>query len=189
MIDAALGHIASQLNQALQRRFRIAEDLVVLSNILEQDGAMATHIADKLVVSLVNIERETVTMRRAQHSGAEKAAVTNPPVCLNLSVMFAANFSGANYAEALKFISSTIGFFQSRPVIDHQNTPELDARIERLTLEIQNLGITELNNLWGILSGKYLPSILYKVRMLTLDAGEIAGETTPVLEPWAATHA
>lgn len=189
MIDAALGHIAGQLNQALQRRFRIAEDLVVLSNILEQDGSMATHIADKLVMSLVNIEKETVTMRRAQHAGAEKAAVTSPPVCLNLSVMFAANFSGANYAEALKFISSTIAFFQARSTIDRQNTPELDPRIEKLTLEIQNLGITELNNLWGILSGKYQPSILYKVRMLTLDAGEISGETTPVLEPWAVTHA
>jgi len=189
MIDAALGQIASQLNQALRRRFQIAEDLVVLSNILEQDGNIAAHIADKLVVSLVNIEKETVNMRPPQQSTGARALVMRPPICLNLSVLFAANFSSANYPEALKFISSSIGFFQARPVIDQQNTPDLDARIEKVTLEIQNLSIMELSNLWGILSGKYMPSILYKVRMLTIDSQEISGEVPTILEPRAVAHA
>jgi len=104
-------------------------------------------------------------------------------------VLFAANFSSANYPEALKFISSSIGFFQARPVIDQQNTPDLDARIEKVTLEIQNLSIMELSNLWGILSGKYMPSILYKVRMLTIDSQEISGEVPTILEPRAVAHA
>jgi len=189
VIDAALGQIAAQLNQSLRRRFQIAEDLVVLSNILEQDGNVAAHIADKLVVSLVNIEKETVTMRQVQAGATARLATSRPPVCLNLSVLFAANFGSANYPEALKFISSSIGFFQARPVIDHQNTPELDARIDKMTLEIQNLGITELSNLWGILSGKYMPSILYKVRLLTIDSQEITGEVPAVLEPHAAAYA
>lgn len=189
MIDAALTQIAQQLNQALRRRFRIADDLVVLSNIHEQDGSVAAQIADKLVVSLVNVEKETVTMQRGAREVGALAAVLRPPVSLNLSVMFSANFGSGNYTEALKLLSSCVAFFQARPVLDHANTPDLDARIDRLTLEIRNLDITELSNLWGILSGRYMPSVLYKVRMLTLDAGEIDHEVPTILEPRAASHA
>jgi len=37
--------------------------------------------------------------------------------------------------------------------------------------------------LWGSLDGKYLPSILYKVRMVTFDTGEIVGRVPTVGEP------
>ena len=87
--------------------------------------------------------------------------------------MFASCFSGKNYPEALKFISNTISFFQKNPVFDHQNTPELDEKIEKLTLAIENISLNDLSSLWGVLCGKYMPSVLYKVRMLTFDAVDI----------------
>ncbi|MCB1830920.1 MAG: DUF4255 domain-containing protein, partial [Gammaproteobacteria bacterium] len=102
---------------------------------------------------------------------------------LNLSLMFAANFSGGNYPEALKGISATLRFFQMTPVLDHQNTPELDRRIDRLALEIENLDIQQLSNLWGILSTRYLPSVLYKVRMITIDADAVKSELHLINEP------
>jgi hypothetical protein len=189
LIDAALSLIAQQLNMALRRRYRIDDDLVVLSNIHELDGNVAAHIADKLVVSLVNVERETVTMQRDFREVGSRNAAMQPPVCLNLLVMFSANFSSGNYAEALKILSSCITFFQSRPVLDRANTPDLDTRIDKLTLEIRNVDITELSNLWGILSGRYLPSVLYKVRLLVLDAGVIDHEVPTILEPRATSYA
>lgn len=189
MIDAALTQISQQLNQALRRRFRISDDLVALSSIHEQDGSVASHIADKLVVSLVNIEKETVTMQRGSREAASRDAFLRPPICLNLIVMVSANFGSSNYAEALKLLSSCVSYFQSRPVLDHANTPDLDTRIEKLTLEIRNLDVTELSNLWGILSGRYMPSVLYKVRMLSMDAGEIDHEVPTVLEPTTTSYA
>jgi hypothetical protein len=57
MIDTAINHIASNENQYLMRAFDLHEDVVVVSNILEQDGAVATHVDNKIVVSLVNIEK------------------------------------------------------------------------------------------------------------------------------------
>ena len=97
--------------------------------------------------------------------------------------MCAAHFGSSNYAEALKLVSATVAFFQGRPVLDHANTPELDARIDRLTLEIENLDGTALSNVWGLLGGKYLPSVLYKVRMVTLDVADVTGQQTQVREP------
>jgi hypothetical protein len=184
MIDVAISHVAAQLNQSLRSRFGVAEDLVAISSLLEQDGSVVPEVANKVVAFLVNVERETLPYRVGGHSGgAGRSVVTNAPVYLNLLVMFAANFGGRNYAEALKFLSGTIGFFQARPAFDPQSSPGLDPRIDKLTLEIENLNTADLSNLWGIFGGKYLPSILYRMRMVTIDEGRVTGQDTPILRP------
>ncbi len=180
MIYAAVSHIANQLNQFLKRSFELNEDVVVISNILEQDGTLAPNINNKLVVFLVNVEKETSSSRQANSGNFETSAATFPPVFLNLYVMIAANFNCSNYAEALKFLSNAVSYFQRQPWFDHQVTPDLDKRINKLTLEIENLNIQDLSSLWGILSGKYQPSIIYKVRMVSFDSGDIRGQLTPI---------
>ena len=184
MIDVAIAQVASQLNQALRRQFMVDEDLVVLANLHEQDGTVATHIANKLVVSLVGVEREDLS-RQGMASGllGSRAGLYPSPVHLNLMVMFAANFSGTNYPEALKFISSTVAFFQGRPVFDGQNSPDLDRRLHKLTLEIENLNVSDLSNLWGILSGKYLPSVLYRMRLVSIDSDQITVQVPRITKP------
>ena len=135
MIDVAISHVAAQLNQSLRSRFGVAEDLVAISSLLEQDGSVVPEVSNKVVAFLVNVERETLPYRVGGHSGGPgRSVVTNAPVYLNLLVMFAANFGGRNYAEALKFLSGTIGFFQARPAFDPQSSPGLDPRIDKLTL-------------------------------------------------------
>lgn len=187
MIDLALGAIAAQLNQALRRGFALREDLVVLANLHEQDGSVALQVDNRIVVSLVNIERDAVAQRDPRPAGSGLRGVLSPgPVFLNLYVLFAAHFGAANYAEALKMIAGTIGHFQARPVLDHQNTPELDPRIDRLALDIANLSITELSQLWSILSGKYLPSVLYRVRLVAVDQQAASGQSRPIVEPRSA---
>jgi hypothetical protein len=110
-------------------------------------------------------------------------ASQSQPVHLNLLVMFAANFGGSNYPEALKFLSSTVSFFQSRPLFNHQNAPDLDRRIDKLTLEIENLSLSDLSNLWGILSGKYMPSVLYRMRLVSIDASQINALLPRIAQP------
>jgi len=185
MIDTAINHIAKDVNQHLMRTFGLNEDVVVVSNILEQDGTVATHINNKIVVSLVNIEKETVPLSQPQPANASgmRTTVGNPPIYVNLYLMFASYFSGNNYQEGLKFISNTINYLQGKSVFDQHNTPDLDPNISKLAMEIHNLDITDLSNLWGILSGKYLPSVLYKLRMVTVDAGAVKDQTPVVSKP------
>ena len=57
MIHVGLIHIATQLNQHLMRTFDLNEDVVVVSNIFEMDGTVPTHVNNKIIVSLVNVER------------------------------------------------------------------------------------------------------------------------------------
>jgi len=185
MIDGAINHIASNINQHLMRLFDSPEDVVVVSNILEQDGTVATHVNNKIVVSLVNIEKDNVPLGQQSISAspAQRATVTNPPIHLNLYLMFASYFSGNNYQEGLKFLSSTISYFQGQSVFDRHNSPGMDRNIDKLVLDIHNLTMDDLSNLWGILSGKYLPSVLYKVRMVTYDANAVRGQTTELSKP------
>ena len=180
MIDAALGQMADQLNQHLRRRFQVTEDLAVLSNLHEQNGSLVPHVVNKLVLFLAGVERDSIAHRVGQPMGLNPGLRTAEPVFLNLLVMCAANFSGSNYPEALKFLSSAISFFQGKPVLDHQNTPELDARLDRLVLNIENLSSGEMHSLWGIHSGRYLPSVLYRVRMVSLDSQQIEQRETPI---------
>ena len=178
MINSAILHITNYLNQYLKRTFDLNEDIVALSNIVEQDGTVATNVTNKLVVCLVNIEKDSTSVNLPKRGmmPSDKAVMGYPPVHLNLYLMFAAHFSGNNYSEALKFLSHTVSFFQRNPVFDHQNTPDLDRRICQLALDIENLNVRDLSSLWSILSGKYLPSILYKVRMLSFAADDIKAQ-------------
>jgi len=191
MIAAAISGIASQLNQSLRRTFKVGEDLVVVSNLTEPDGNLVSQVSNKLALFLVNIEKDTLPYRPSAlaHAHIGRAGLSQAPVHLNLMLMFAATFSGTNYPEALKFISHTIGFFQSRPVFDHQNTPELDPRIDKLMLDIETLSVSDLSNLWSILSGKYMPSVLYRMRMVTIDSGQLSGQAPYVAQPQAGVSA
>jgi len=180
MIYAAVSHITSQLNQFLKRSFDLTENMVVMSNVAEQDGTVAPDVSNKLVVFLVNVEKEVTHGRGLGSNFAESWTSSYPSLFLNLYVMVAANFNGANYQEGLKYLSNAISFFQRQPVFDHHQTPDMDRRISKLVLEIENLSIQDLSSLWGMLSGHYQPSVLYKVRMISFAAGDVLSEVAPI---------
>ncbi len=181
MIYAAITHIRDELNQYLQRTSG-AREMAVVSNLVEMDGSVASSVNNKLALFLVNLEKDTAALNAPGRPAPPAARTVEraAPVYLNLYVMLASYFSGENYPESLKMLSRAIAFFQRQPVFDHQRNPALDPRIERLVLEIQNLSMQDLSNLWTVLSGKYVPSVLYKVRMVALDTEAVTGETPTV---------
>lgn len=184
MINAAITHLANQLNQQFKNNFQLLEDVVVVSNLVELDGSVAANANNKLVLTLVNIEKDSLPYRPHQaHRGNDRLSVHSSPLYLNLYLMMSANFGAGNYAEALKTISQAISFFQQQAVFDRQNSPGLDSRIEKLILDMENLKIPDLNNLWSLMGGRYLPSAFYKVRMITVDAGAIIGQVPMITDP------
>ena len=184
MINLALQTLAAQLNQHFRRVYDLTEDMVAVSNLLEMDGNVAPNINNRLVVYLTNIEKDSVSARTnsAQEFG-ETTVQRSTALSFNLYVMMTANFSGNNYAEALKFLSGSISYFQRHPVLTRQTTPDMDSRIEKLVLDIENLSIQDMSNLWSSLGGKYMPSILYRIRMVTFDSDEMTGRQPIVTTP------
>ena len=185
MIQAAISHLASQLNQFMKRTYGLTEDIVVVSHLVEADGTVAPHVSNKLVLMLTNLEKDTVPHRIGSRltGGDGRGLQSSTPIYLNLYVMLAANFNGANYGEALKFISNAITYFQRQPVFDRQVSPDLDTRIEKLVLDIENLNVQDLSNLWGVLGGKYLPSVYYRVRMVAFNGDDVIGQLPFISRP------
>jgi hypothetical protein len=183
MIDLAINAMAAQLNQYLQNLSHSNEDLVVVSNLLGPDGAPAPNVSNRIILFLTAIERDTLTQRGAEHG--VRGLAGPGPLFLNLYVMAAANFTGNNYPEALKFLSLVVGFFHGRPVLDHSNCPELAPAIDKLILDIENTPPQAMSNIWGVLGGRYLPSVLYRVRMVVIDSANVHGRVPRVTSPGA----
>lgn len=185
MIAKTLAQLAVQLNRFLRQNFKLTEDIALVSNLNEADGSACTHANNKLVLFLVGIEKESASRQNPSllDTGFSRSANSAPALHLNLYVMLAANFNGANYTDALTLLSASISFFQRNPLFTQQNLPELDPAIERLVLDMENLNIQDASNLWGMLSGKYLPSVLYKVRMVSFDGADIYSQSSLLSKP------
>ena len=151
MIDKVLSLVLNELNVFLSARFASSGPHAVLSSLANPDGSTPPAIENKLVLSLVNIEREVA------------AVSPNRALRLNLYLQVSANF-GVNYLESLQFLSAALEFFLERPVFV---APAVPSGIERLNVEMINLTMQDLNNLWSISGSKYLPSASYKLRMVT----------------------
>jgi len=172
MIDVALKFIAAELNQYLNNKLSLdvaSQNPVVLGNISKlSDGNDNNELLEKVILSLVNIEEERMLKNPEKFTRVDDHFVQrNPKVHLNLYCLFAANKS--KYNEALKYLSFVIQFFQFRNVFNHTSDPSLDQNIEKLIMDLYTINFEQINHLWGTLGGKYLPSALYKMRLITID--------------------
>ncbi|PSL45369.1 uncharacterized protein DUF4255 [Chitinophaga niastensis] len=180
MIYEALSCITEEINNSLKRKLQINEDKVILCGLVNQDGSSAIQGENKVIITLINVEKEAAGMGAAKNNAGVFTA-TAAPVSINLYVLCAAYFSGNNYAEALRFLSFTIAFFQSKSIFSVQNTPSLDPGINKLAFEMESPGPDRLNSMWTTLGAKYMPSVLYKVRMLTFDDSIIKEYRPPIV--------
>jgi len=171
MIYEALSCLTEEINEYFRNKLKVSDERIILSGIVNQDGTVAIPGENKVILTLINIEKEPVT--RINTSAGRITGNTSPPTNINLYILFSAYFSGNNYAESLRFISFIIGFLQEKNVFTSSNTPRLDDAIEKLSVEMETVGSEKLNNIWATLGAKYMPSVLYKVRMLTYDGSKV----------------
>ena len=181
MIHNLLPIVGAELNDYLKTKFDISEDRLVLSNLINQDGTVAVDESNKVVCSLLNIQEET-TLKASSgtyYSGGSYLS-GGANLHVNLTVMFSAYFSGKNYVEALKFLSGVIYFFQSKPVFESSNTPGLTSNIDKACFDLITLSYDELNSIFSMTGAKYMPTVVYRVRMLTFSSEQVM-DTVPSL--------
>lgn len=169
MIQQAIQTILSRLNTYIGT----AEPEAVLGNISLIDSVQDTSgqsLVDKVIASVINIEQEdalrNVPFRRAfiGQDGLPRVSEREPEIHLNIYLLFGSNKN--NYGTALLRISQVIAFFQRKSIFTSSDTPELDTlELDKLVFELYSTNFTELNQLWSIMGGKYIPSIVYKMRM------------------------
>lgn len=180
MIDKALEFLVGELKEFLGHRFPGHEQHVILSALCNPDGSVPHKIENKIVLSLVNLERESAVPANGTPVRAGAGYLRSAPTLhLNLYVLVAASF-GHNYGQALSFLNCVLAFFQGKPYFSPQNAAALPRELERLSVELVNMSLAEMNNLWAILGAKYMPSAVYRVRMVSIQQGWVT-EALPMV--------
>jgi len=143
------------------------EDIVVINPL---NNANTSTPPNKIVISLVNIERETGGGINFKSNAVSDRLYnrTLPGWQLNLYVLFAAVFTEKQYEESLQILSSTLHFLQK-----NKNWIIPGTTFE-FSIEPVNLSFSELSNLWSICGSTYYPSILCKIRTIDIDNNEIS---------------
>jgi len=184
MIHNALSYIVAAINQDFDDPSIPDEPQVVLGNIAFIDAFQdesAESTKDKLIASVVNIAQEgslrNIPFRRAAKSdeGQPITLERSPEIWLNVYILFGANQN--RYADALEYISRIVGFFQRQHVFTPEELQDIigDAtdvnlpNVEKLIFDLYSMGFEELSQLWGIMGGKYIPSVMYKMRMAMIQ--------------------
>ncbi|MCJ8208319.1 DUF4255 domain-containing protein [Mucilaginibacter sp. RS28] len=180
MIFEAINYLAEEMNEYFRSKLKVNEDKVIISALVNQDGTIAIQGENKLVITLVNLEREINGFGHTPATSGGQSFNRSSPATINLHLMFSAYFSNINYTEALRFLSFVVAYFQSNPVFGRSNAAGLDPRIEKLTMEMVTLSTEQVNNIWSMLGAKYMPSVIYKMRMLIFD-DSIVREVRPVI--------
>lgn len=181
MIDKTMQFLLDELNGYLKQRYPGETELAVLSGIAVADGSTSDKIANKIVMTLINIERESIASNssaRYRADGDAMARIT-PPLNINLLILISANFEN-NYSDNLKILSSVLRFFQAHPIFTRQTAAGLPDALERLTVEWTDMDLQSIYNLWSVLGGRYMPSVVYKARMLIINDAWIADDV-PVI--------
>lgn len=162
-------------------------DVMVLDNIglAEELGGSQDNLNGKIVVSIVNLQEEATlknTPFYRQENG--RTIYSNPPVNLNIFVLFSV-LHRDQYETSLKRLSRVIEFFQWQKEFSFSTvSPESSglSRQVKVYADLYSLTFEQANYLWGTLGGKQVPFVLYKLRLVTLDAEKPRAEGVAVGE-------
>jgi Pvc16 N-terminal domain len=168
LLQATLQDYISDLEPTLG-----ANPVVVVDNIAmaEQLGGTNTQLNGHVVMSLVNLQEET-TLKNAPYYRVEnnRTVYKNPPVSLNLFILFSVLHS--QYDTALRLLSRVIECFQSQTDISFTTHPAPGniSHDVQIVPDLYSLTFEQLNHLWGSLGGKQVPFVLYRARLVAIEA-------------------
>ncbi len=146
----------------MRTSFSLDECKSVLNRLVGADGSLPQMNLDKVVISLVNVEKRgkapvSLGYKSVTDAGPGKAAVGNHTLFLLVSSNF------YDYAETLKFLDMAIGFFEANAVIEAGTFPDIPQGIAKLEFAVESTPFDQLQNIWEAIGAKYQPSVVYKL--------------------------
>lgn len=151
---------------------------VVIDNIGLLETASGNTLTENIVITLVNIEEESALKNQSPQKRPfiKSAVYQNPPIFLNLYILFTCNFSGDHYQLALRRLSYIIQFIQSKNSFSTSSSvaastldlSQLGVSDLEFTLELYTLTFEQINHLWGSLGGRQVPFVMFKMRLVAI---------------------
>ncbi|WP_430931715.1 DUF4255 domain-containing protein [Saccharicrinis sp. 156] len=167
------------LKEQLEKYFEdinLEEDIMLGNIALWESGSNdARDLNGNVILTLLNIEEES-TLKNAPSFKVvnNRTEYKNPPVNLNLFLLISANCD--TYERSLRSISKTIEFFQAKTIFTSSNTVYNRNNVSfdvldyfKFVVQIYTASFEQLNNIWGTLGGRQLPSVIYKVQLIQVE--------------------
>jgi hypothetical protein len=175
MIKEVLTILKNKLNDSVNglKDGQHSGDIAVVDDIAKYDDD-TSGLDDKVVITLLNVEEESTLKNRSWYTRttiSENPPVydmkkQNPPAYLNLYLMIAANRNA--YDKSLSDISKVIEIFQTNNVLEYTDSDV--GKNFKFRIELHSIPFEQLSYIWGLLGGKVMPSALYKVSVVKIEA-------------------
>jgi len=157
-------YLSLKMGVLAEPRLKIGNVSLALDNTLTGENSLA----GKAILSLVNVEEDKVAKQQENYSRGDSTTVyKSPPLYLNMYILFSVN--KPEYDDCLKWLGHIMQFFQHQQVFTPITHPNLDPKIPRIVVDLFSLNFEQVNHLWSTLGGKYMPSVLYKIRQISVD--------------------
>lgn len=182
MIEKSLQFTNNVLEQFLKNEMGLDDNSVIINNIIDGDGTIPQINQNKVVISLINIEKESLKpfYVRNQKLANGNYSVTTPVERYNMDILVTSNFD--DYKETLKFLNAVILFFQIHPSFSAATNSNMPEGLKKLEFEIEKVSYHQMHSLWSAMGAKYQPSVIYKTWLITLDANQSTGFETALTE-------
>ncbi|KQT17919.1 hypothetical protein ASG31_04045 [Chryseobacterium sp. Leaf404] len=160
------------------------------------DGDEFFDTSSPIILSIVNIEEDrtmknqTVYFKNNENQD-QISRYKNPTQYFVLSLLFASYNKAMNkYLDGIDKLNHILVFFQQHNSFFykddhselitlenfHQKTESEKQNYKRVTMEIVSLGTEQLNQMWSYLGSKYMPSVLYKMRLCEIQESQVSEE-------------
>lgn len=192
MIDTTIALLRDEFVQYLGANgYTQPETMVSIENIAILDDDTTTNLNNSIVFSVVNIEEES-TLKNTPALKKDtngRARYENPPVYLNLYLLISCvnkTISNNNeYLDSLTKLSHVLRFFQGKTAFTAYDPSRLsvydDITDFKIKAELYTLTFEQINHLWGVLGGKQMPSVMYKLRLVSISGRKLVREV-PLIE-------
>ncbi len=174
MIQKAFKYTQTIFNQYVKNVFGLDESIVVTNNIVNETGVIPLENQNKIVLSLIHIDQEiTRPFYTKDHKVSDNNYESIPDI-ENYTIDMLVTPCFENYDETLKFLNTSIQFFQANPILDATMHSDFPEGLQKLSFDLQRGGdYMQMHNLWNALGAKYRPSVIYKMRLVTISSNEI----------------
>ncbi len=176
MVSTALKFIEKALDEFFVERDGANSGSVKLASLVNRDGTPATTNSN-ILISLLQLEEDRTEAKTRIYQKAPNGKIDVFPAPIRMSAYVLFSSVRSDYASALRDISLVMLFFQKHPLFSAEAFPTLNAeaksnrpwqQIAELAFQLHTLTFEQHSYIWSVLGSKYLPSVLYKMRFVTV---------------------
>lgn len=181
------------LNIIIDELVQLIDPDINIANVATlNDGDEFLETKSSIVLSVVNIQ-EDKTLKNQSIYNIKKVdktveTVAHPPQYLNISLLFTSySKDQTKYLDGLEKLQNIIEYFQinnsfyfeniTKKLITYFSFKNLTAlqkeKYSKITLMSVSLSMEQLNQMWSYLGSKYMPSILFEMRVLPIQKNEV----------------